>query len=162
MPGLGYTTCATTIDTLEVQFSMAGRWTASSTITRVSSWPSSEAAERSLRPIPARIIEGMEARYLTNESGDRIGVVLHTAEYERLRRPAEEVARAERHPGIAFRGTEGSRRAWMPDTALDVWEIVAGYEELGRQRFLKETGISQDHLDVALAYHQDYQDEVEF
>ena len=162
MPGLGHTTCATTIDTLEVQFSMAGRWTASSTITRVSSWPSSEAAERSLRPIPARIIEGMVARYVTNESGERIGVVLHTAEYERLRRSAEEVARAERLPGIAFRGTEGSRRAWMPETALDVWEIVAGYEELGRQRFLKETGISEDHLDVALADHQYYQDEAEF
>ena len=54
------------------------------------------------------------------------------AEYERLRRSAEEAARAERHPGIAFRGTEGSRRAWVPGTALDVWEIVAGYEEMGR------------------------------
>jgi hypothetical protein len=36
--------------------SNAGRSTASSTTTRVSSWPSSEPAERSLRPIPDRII----------------------------------------------------------------------------------------------------------
>jgi len=102
----------------------------------------------------------MEARYLTNESGDRIGVVLDVAEYERLRRSAEEAARAERHPGIAFRGTEGSRRAWVPGTALDVWELV-GHEEMGRQRLLGQTGICEDHLDVALAYHRAYQDEVD-
>jgi hypothetical protein len=98
--------------------------------------------------------EEMEARYLTNESGERIGVVLDVAEYERLRRSAEEAARAERRPGIAFRGTEGSRRAWVPGTALDVWEIVAGHEEMGRQRFLEQTGISEDRLDAALAYHR--------
>jgi hypothetical protein len=69
----------------------------------------------------------MGACYLTDGSGERIGVVLDIAEYERLRRSAEESARAERHPGIAFRGTEGSRRAWVLGTALDVWEIVAGY-----------------------------------
>ena len=102
----------------------------------------------------------MEARYLTNESGERIGVVLDIAEYERLRRSAEEAARAERHPGIAFRGAEGSRRAWVPGTALDVWEIVAGHEEMGRQRFLEQTGISEDRLDAALAYYRAYQDEV--
>ncbi len=106
-------------------------------------------------------IEGMEARYLTNESGKRIGVVLDVAEYERLRRSAEEAARIERHPGVAFRGTEGSRRAWVPGTALDVWEIVAGHEEMGRQRLLEETGISEDRLDVALAYHRAYRDEVD-
>ncbi|CAN5281560.1 hypothetical protein BH24ACT19_BH24ACT19_18150 [soil metagenome] len=103
----------------------------------------------------------MEARYLTDESGERIGVVLDVAEYERLRRSAEEAARIERHPGIAFRGTEGSRRAWVPGTALDVWEIVAGHEEMGRQRLLEETGISEDRLDVALAYLRAYPDEVD-
>ena len=103
----------------------------------------------------------MEVRYLTNENGERIGVVLDVAEYERLRRSAEEAARAERHPGIAFRGTEGSRRAWVPGTALDVWEIVAGHEEMGRRRFLEQTGISEDRLDAALAYYRAYQDEVD-
>ena len=106
-------------------------------------------------------IEEMEARYLTNENGERIGVVLEVAEYERLRRSAEEAARVDQHPGIAFRGKEGSRRAWVPGTALDVWEIVAGYEEMGRQRFLQETGISEDRLDAALTYYRAYQDEVD-
>jgi hypothetical protein len=103
----------------------------------------------------------MEARYLTNESGERIGVVLDVAEYERLRRSAEEVARTERYPGIAFRGSKDSRRAWVPGTGLDVWEIVTGYEEMGRKRFLEESGISEDRLDAALAYYRVYWDEVD-
>lgn len=106
-------------------------------------------------------IEKMEARYLTDESGERIGVVLDVAEYERLRWAAEEAARTERHPGIAFRGTGGSRRAWVPGTALDVWEIIAGYKEMGRQRFLEETGVFQDRLDVALAYYEAHRDEID-
>ena len=103
----------------------------------------------------------MEARYLTDESGERIGVVLDVAEYERLRWSAEEAARVERHPGIAFRGSEGRRRAWVPGTVLDAWEIIAGFEEMGRQRLLEESGISEDHLAVALAYYEAYRDEVD-
>ena len=51
----------------------------------------------------------MEARYLTNESGERVGVVLDVGEYERLREAAEELediaaadqARAELESGEA-------------------------------------------------------------
>jgi hypothetical protein len=103
----------------------------------------------------------MKARYLTNESGERIGVVLDVTEYERLRRSAEEVARTERHPGIAFRGTEGTRRAWVPGTALDVWEIVAGYEKMGRERVLEESSIREDRLDAALAYYKAHPGEID-
>jgi hypothetical protein len=106
-------------------------------------------------------MESMEARYLTDESGQRIGVVLDIAEYERLRRSAEEAARMERHPGIAFRGKGGSRRAWVPGTALDVWEIVAAYEEMGRKRVLEESSISEDRLDAALAYREAHPDEID-
>jgi len=109
----------------------------------------------------AASIEGMEARYLTDESGERIGVVLDIAEYERLRRSAEEAARTERHPGIAFRGAEGSRRAWVPGTALDVWEIVAAYGEMGRERVLEESSVSGDRLDAALAYYKAHPDEID-
>jgi hypothetical protein len=106
-------------------------------------------------------MEEMEARYLTDESGERIGVVLDVAEYERLRRSAEEATRTERHPGIAFRGTEGSRRAWVPGTALDVWEIVAAYGEMGRERILEESSISGDRLVAALAYYKAHPDEID-
>lgn len=103
----------------------------------------------------------MEARYLTNESGERIGVVLDVAEYERLRRAAEEASRTEQHPGIAFRGTKDSRRAWMPGTGLDVWEIVAGHKEMGRERVLEESHLSEDRLDAALAYYKAHRGEID-
>lgn len=103
----------------------------------------------------------MEARYLTNESGERIGVVLDIREYERLRRSAEEAARTEQHPGISFRGPEGSRRARVPGTALDVWEIIAGYKPLGRDRLLEETGLAEGRLDAALAYYEAHKSEVD-
>ncbi len=53
----------------------------------------------------------MEARYLTNENGERVGVVLDVGEYERLRDAAEELediaaadeARAELERGEAER-----------------------------------------------------------
>lgn len=106
-------------------------------------------------------MEEMEARYLTDESGERIGVILDVAEYERLRRSAEEAARTERHPGIAFRGSKDSRRAWVPGTALDVWEIVAGYEEMGRERVLEESRIPEDRLGTVLAYYEAHPDEID-
>jgi hypothetical protein len=79
----------------------------------------------------------MGAGYLTNESGEPIGVVLDVAEYERLRRSVEEVARTERHPGKAFRGSKYSRRAWVPGSGFDVWEIVAGYGKWAASESLK-------------------------
>ncbi len=103
----------------------------------------------------------MEARYLTNETGERIGVVLDIREYERLKQSAEETSRTERHPGISFRGPESGRRAWVPGTALDVWEIVTGYKSLGRDRFLEETGLAEDPLDTALAYYEAHHTEID-
>ncbi len=107
-------------------------------------------------------MEDMEARYLTDESGERIGVVLDVAEYERLRRSAEEAARMELHPGIAFRGTEGSRRAWVPGTAFDVWEIIGGYRDFGSlERLLAESQLQEHHARLALRYAEAYPDEIE-
>lgn len=38
---------------------------------------------------------------------------------------AEEAARMRRFPGIAFRGEDAGRRAWVIGTGLDVWEVIA-------------------------------------
>lgn len=102
-----------------------------------------------------------EARYLTDENGERVGIVLGVEEYERLRGYAEEAARMRRHPGVAFRGDEGRRRAWVVGTAFDVWQVVAGYEEMGRERVLEESSLSGHHLDTALAYYGEYREEVD-
>ncbi|MGH9381697.1 MAG: hypothetical protein ACRD2Z_13940 [Thermoanaerobaculia bacterium] len=37
---------------------------------------------------------------------------------------ADEALRTRRFPGVAFRGSDWNRRAWVIGTALDVWEIV--------------------------------------
>jgi hypothetical protein len=99
--------------------------------------------------------------YIVNEKGERTKVILDIAEYERLREAAEEAKRMREHPGIAFRGEEGRRRAWVPGTGFDVWEIVAGYGEMGRDRILRESGLSGEHLDVTLAYYEAHSREID-
>jgi hypothetical protein len=42
-----------------------------------------------------------------------------------------------------------------------VWEIVAAYGEMGRERVLEESSISEDRLDAALAYYEAYPDEID-
>ena len=49
----------------------------------------------------------------------------------------------------------------VPGTALDVWEIVAAYEEMGRKRVLEESSIYEDRLDAALAYYEAHPDEID-
>jgi hypothetical protein len=39
----------------------------------------------------------------------------------------------------------------VPGTALDVWEIVAAYEEMARERVFEGSTIPEDRLDAALA-----------
>lgn len=74
----------------------------------------------------------------------------------------EEAARMRRFPGIGFRGVEGTRDAWVIGTALDVWEIVEAYRDLGSvERMLADTDLSERQLRLALAYADSYQDEIE-
>lgn len=80
---------------------------------------------------------------------------------ERLRRTAREISRARRFPGVGFRGPEGSRRAYLRGTALDVWEVVEAYQAMGRERLLKEGELSEDRLDVALIYYKAYEEEID-
>lgn len=103
----------------------------------------------------------MEARYLVNESGERIGVVLDIAEYERLKRLGEEAERMARHPGIAFEGPPESRRATLAGSVFDVWEVVGLYQGKGRERLFSEHPISEEQLRLALAYYEAYPEEVD-
>jgi uncharacterized protein (DUF433 family) len=74
----------------------------------------------------------------------------------------EEAARMRRFPGIAFRGDEGSRDAWVIGTALDVWQIIEAYRDFGSiERMLAETDLSERQLRLALAYADAYPDEIE-
>src|ERR1700730_5562042 len=44
---------------------------------------------------------------------------------------ADEAMRGRRFPGIAFRGDDWNRRAWVIGSAFDVWEVIQGIEDLG-------------------------------
>ena len=93
-----------------------------------------------------------------------------TDEARRTRRPkgtvvealAEEALKARRFPGIAFRGDDWDRRAWMSGSALDVWEIVRAYQECGSVDELSSQGsLSERQVKVALAYYEHYPEEID-
>src|SRR5882757_9444696 len=75
---------------------------------------------------------------------------------------AEEALRTRRFPGIAFRGTDWNRRPWVIGTALDVWEIVAatrGYDS--PQNAADATDLAEAHVRLALAYHEEFPQEID-
>jgi hypothetical protein len=93
-----------------------------------------------------------------------------TDEARRTRRPkgtvvealAEEALKARRFPGIAFRGDDWDRRAWMTGCALDVWEIVRAFQECGSVDGLAGQGsLSERQINMALAYYEHYPEEID-
>ncbi len=94
-----------------------------------------------------------------------------TQEAERTRRSkgaiietlADEGARMRRFPGIAFRGPDHSRRAWLIGTALDVWEVIEAYQSLGSlERLLEVSDLAERQVRIALAYYAAYPNEIEW
>jgi hypothetical protein len=75
---------------------------------------------------------------------------------------AEEGARMRRFPGIAFRGPEHDRRAWIIGSAMDVWEVIEALHSLGSVERLVEVGdVSERHLKLAAAYYDAHPDEID-
>src|SRR5437899_3155320 len=73
----------------------------------------------------------------------------------------EETGRTRRFPGIGFRGDDAGRRAWVIGSGLDVWEIVQMLEDFGSERrLLSETHVTEKQVRLALAYRDDYPDEI--
>src|SRR5207244_4206449 len=57
-------------------------------------------------------------------------------------------------PGVAFRGVDWERRAWVIGTALDVWEIAAAYQDFGSvERMTAKTDLSETQIRLAMAYY---------
>ena len=66
---------------------------------------------------------------------------------------AEESACARRYPGIAFRGDDARRRAWVIGSSLDVWEIAQIADDFGStNKLLAETQLTATQVRLALAY----------
>jgi hypothetical protein len=75
---------------------------------------------------------------------------------------AEEALKARLFPGIAFRGSDWERRAWVIGTALDVWEIVLAYRDFGSvERMAAQTDLSERQIRLALGYQQRFSAEVD-
>jgi uncharacterized protein (DUF433 family) len=73
----------------------------------------------------------------------------------------EETARTRRFPGIGFRGNDASRRPWVIGSGLDVWEIVQMLEDFGTvRRLVRETHLTESQVRLALAYRDEYPDEI--
>jgi hypothetical protein len=75
---------------------------------------------------------------------------------------ADEALRMRLFPGIAFRGTDWERRAWMIGTAFDAWQVVEAYHDIGSVRRMVEHGAaSERQIRLALAYYKQFPDEID-
>src|SRR5688500_16689478 len=75
---------------------------------------------------------------------------------------AAEAIRMRRYPGIAFRGDDYRRRAWVVGTGLDVWEIVALLRDFESERKLaQEYDLTPGQIRIAGAYHREFGDEID-
>jgi uncharacterized protein (DUF433 family) len=75
---------------------------------------------------------------------------------------AEEAMRMRLFPGVAFRGTDWERRAWIIGTALDVWQIVDAYRDIGSVEHMAADGsASTRQIKLALDYHARFPEEID-
>ena len=75
---------------------------------------------------------------------------------------ADEAMRCRRFPGIAFRGSDWDRRAWVIGTGLDVWEIVEMFKDYGAiEPLVAGTQLTERLVKLALAYCGEYPEEVD-
>ena len=67
-----------------------------------------------------------------------------------------------RFPGIAFRGEDAAREAWVIGTGLDVWEIAEMLEDYGSvESLVEEAGLDARAVELARAYYTSYREEID-
>jgi hypothetical protein len=75
---------------------------------------------------------------------------------------ADEALRMRMFPGVAFRGTDWDRRAWVIGTAFDVWQLVEAYQDIGSVKRMAEGGsASERQIGLALAYYKQFPEEID-
>lgn len=108
------------------------------------------------RPLSIRISRGTEE--------------LIAAEARRTRRSkgavieglAEEALRTRMFPGIAFRGDDFERRAWVIGTAFDVWQVVDAHRDLGSiEAVVAQGNLNGRQVRLALAYRERFPEEID-
>jgi hypothetical protein len=75
---------------------------------------------------------------------------------------AEEALRMRLFPGIGFKGRDWDRRAWVMGTALDVWQIVDAYRDIGSVEQMAEGGSADERqIRLALDYYKMFPEEID-
>jgi len=75
---------------------------------------------------------------------------------------ADEALRMRLFPGIAFRGTDWERRAWVIGTALDVWQVIDAHRDIGSVARMAEGGSADERqIRLALDYHEMFAEEID-
>src|SRR5271156_1930060 len=75
---------------------------------------------------------------------------------------AEEALRMRLFPGVAFRGVDWERRAWVIGTALDVWQIVDAHRDIESVKRMAEGGSANERqIRLALDYYERFPQEID-
>lgn len=75
---------------------------------------------------------------------------------------ADEALRMRMFPGIAFRGADWERRAWVIGTALDVWQIVDAHRDMGTIESMAAGGSANERqVRLALDYYELFPEEID-
>ncbi|HEY2282073.1 MAG TPA: hypothetical protein VGH60_00820 [Solirubrobacteraceae bacterium] len=75
---------------------------------------------------------------------------------------ADEALRMRLFPGIAFRGTDWERRAWVIGTALDVWQIIDAHRDIGSVAEMAADGSANERqIRLALDYYELFAEEID-
>lgn len=75
---------------------------------------------------------------------------------------AEEALRTRMFPGIAFRGDDYGRRAWVIGTAFDVWQVVEAHRDVRSVEAMVAGGsLSERQIRLALAYYERFAEEID-
>lgn len=75
---------------------------------------------------------------------------------------AEEALRMRLFPGIGFKGRDWDRRAWVMETALDVWQIVDAHRDIGSVESMVEGGSANERqIRLALDYYKMFPEEID-
>src|SRR5439155_115538 len=76
---------------------------------------------------------------------------------------ADEAERMRRYPGIAFRGPDHRRRAWVIGSPFDIWEVIQAWQDLGEDasRVQDQFGLTSRQINLSLGYYREFADEID-
>jgi uncharacterized protein (DUF433 family) len=76
---------------------------------------------------------------------------------------ADEAERSRRYPGVAFRGPDHRREAWLIGSPFDVWEVIQAWQDLGEdtEAVQEQLSLSARQLKLALAYYGEFAEQID-